>query len=535
VGSMSGAEAVVSSLKAHGVSTVFGIPGVHTLHIYDALRREPAIRHILARHEQGAGFMADGYARVTGKPGIACVITGPGVTNVATPVADAYADSIPLLVIATAGPRAWTGRPSGDLHELKDQFGVMRALAGWNRAVETLDEIPGAMRDAFRALKGGRCRGAYLQIPLDLLAQEDDMTIAPWVPPAVLGPNAAALAAAAKILREATRPVIVAGSGVTAANANHQLAQLAVLLGAPVLLGGKSRDVLPSDFPLALSVSGYGLPDALISLVSDADAVLVVGSKLGDQRTGQRRLRFAANLIHIEVDPAEIGRRYPARVAMECDAGAALASLIDALSDLPARVPPIAEIQRARASIEAQARKVFGPALDYLDAVRAATPPDGIIVADMTMLGYAAADYLPVHGPRTFIHASEICTIGCGLPLALGAKAGAPEKAVVALCGDGGFLLNTGELATAVQERLPVVVVVFNDSQYTAVKDEQRRAFGKRYIATDLVAPDYVALAKAFGADGVRAASPDQLRAAIDSALSTGRTTLIDTPLPRMF
>ncbi|MDB5074368.1 MAG: thiamine pyrophosphate-binding protein, partial [Chloroflexi bacterium] len=303
-------------------------------------------------------------------------------------------------------------------------------------------------------------------------------------------------------------------------------------LEAPVLLGGKSRDALPSDFRLALGVSGYGLTDELVELARNADVVLVVGSKLGDQRTGQGRLQFPGALIHIDIDPSEIGRRYPAQVGIAANAEVALSALVDALPNLTPRAAQTADVDRVRESIEIQARRAYGDRLAYLDAVRSATPPDGIIVADMTMLGYAAADYLPVTGPRTFIHSAELCTIGCGLPLALGAKVGASDRAVVALCGDGGFLLNPGELATAVQEQLPVVVVLFNDRQYTAVKNEQRRAFGARYIATDLRAPDYVALAHAFGADGVRADSPSALKDAIAAGLSSGRVTLIDTPLP---
>jgi acetolactate synthase-1/2/3 large subunit len=261
----------------------------------------------------------------------------------------------------------------------------------------------------------------------------------------------------------------------------------------------------------------------------------VVGSKLGDQRTGQGRLRFPCPLIQIDIDESEIGSRYPAQLGIVADCEAALSALLDTLADIEPREQGLEECERVRLSFVRQARHAFGPTLDYLDAVRQATPMDGIVVADMTMLGYAAADYLPVHRPRSFIHASELCTIGCGLPLGLGAKVGAPDKAVVALCGDGGFLLNTGELATAVQENIPVVVVLFNDAQYTAVKDEQRRAFGERYIATELRSPDYVAVAAAFGADAVRAESPEALKRALVAALDTGRVTLIDTPLARLF
>ncbi len=530
---LTGAQAVVATLRAHGVDTIFGIPGVHTLPIYDAILDEPGMRHILARHEQGAGFMADGYARASGQTGVVCTITGPGVTNVATPVASAYADSIPLLVISTSLPRSSAGRQRGELHELKDQLGVMEALAGWTRAVECVEEIPEALRDAFRGMRTRRPQAAYLQIPLDLLqieAEIDTPTPAPVMP---TPPSAADIAATVRLLRDAQRPLIVAGAGVTAARANRQLALLAELLGAPVLLGAKSHDALPNDHPLVLATSGYALPREVLALASDSDVALVIGSKLGAVRTGEGRLRLPSTLIQIDIDPAEIGRNYPVTVGVVADAGLALDVLLDALQDLPHERPSRAdEITLARAAISRHTHRVFGASIALLDAVREGLPREGIIVADMTMLGYASAEYLPVYEPRTYMHSAELCTIGCGLPMALGAKAAAPVRPVVALCGDGGFLLNVGELATAVQEKIDVVTIIFNDATYTAVKVEQLQHYNRRYIATDLRTPDYVALARSFGVNGVKANSPDELRDAIREAIHRSGSTLIEVPLP---
>jgi thiamine pyrophosphate-dependent acetolactate synthase large subunit-like protein len=530
---LTGAQAVIATLRAHGIDTIFGIPGVHTLPIYDAILEEPGMRHILARHEQGAGFMADGYARASGQPGVVCTITGPGLTNVATPVASAYADSIPLLVISTSLPRSSTGRRRGELHELKDQPGVMEALAGWTRAVECVEEVPEALRDAFRSMRVGRPRAAYLQIPLDLLqieAEIDTLTPAPVTP---VPPSAADIAAAVRLLREAKRPLIVAGAGVTAARANRQLALLAELLEAPVLLGAKSHDVLPNDHPLVIATSGYALPREVRAIASDSDVALVVGSKLGATRTADGRLRLPSTLIQIDIDPAEIGRNYPVTVGVVAGAGLALDALLDALQDLPPGRPSrVDEIALARDALNKHTQRVFGDSIALLDAVREALPREGIIVADMTMLGYASAEYLPVYEPRTYMHSGELCSIGCGLPMALGAKVAAPERPVIALCGDGGFLLNVGELATAVQEKIDVITIIFNDATYTAVKVEQLQHFNRRYIATDLLAPDYVALARAFGVNAVKANSPDELREAIREAINRSGSTLIEVPLP---
>lgn len=529
---LTGAEATIATLRAFGVQTVFGIPGVHTLPLYDVLYDEPGVRHVLARHEQGAGFMAEGYARATGKPGVVLSITGPGVTNLATPVASAYSDSIPLLVIASSLPLDVATYRRGELHELKNQLGVMDALAGWTRAVEYVEDIPVALHEAFQTMLQERPRGAYLQIPLDLFKKRADVEIPAPITVVRRKPTEQTLAAAVRLLREAKRPLLLAGMGVTAANANAELAQLAELLQAPVLLGSKSHAVLPGDFPLALPITG-NIPHQVQNLVSSADVVLVVGSKLNADRTDSGQLSFPQHLIQIDIDPTEIEREYAVAVPMVADARVALTALLEALHGVSVERPAyLQEIATLRESLRSRVVRVFGESVTLLDGVREALPRDGIVVADMTMLGYASAQYLPMYEPRSYIHPNELCTIGCGLPLAIGAKVGAPEKPVVALCGDGGFLLNASELATAVQEQVPVVVLLFNDATYTAVKNSQRRHFEKRYIATDLIAPDYIALARSFGARGVQAEGTETLRAALTDALQHTGPTLINVPLP---
>src|SRR6202165_4921905 len=529
---LTGGQAVIETLNAFGVDTIFGIPGVHTLPIYDAMLDTPGLRHILARHEQGAGFMADGYARISGKVGVVSVITGPGVTNVATPVADAYADAVPLLVIASSLPRASRGRRRGELHETKNQFGVMDALAGWTRAVEYAEEIPDAIRDAFRAMRTGRPRGAYIEIPLDVLEMGTQFTI---TPPALLAPplSSAKIPVIAKYLREAHRPLIIVGNGVTAAGANAQLLQLTELLGAPVLLDRKSRDTLPTRHPLVMTTSGYPLTSALYEIIGTSDVALVIDSSLGSSTPGQSKLRLPNTVLQIDREPSEIGRHFPVTLGMVADARFALDGLLAALQDAPRDRPSrYEEVAHIKGSLIEHVWQKYGGNMAFLDAVREAVPQDGVIVADMTKLGYASSEYLPLYEARTFIHPSELCSIGCGLPMALGAKVGAPDKPVVALCGDGGFLLNVGELATVAQEQIDVVMVVFNDATYTAVKQQQARRYHQRYIATDLRAPDYVLMAQAFGIHGLRVATPGDLGEALAHALQRGGSTLIEVTLP---
>jgi len=532
---LTGAQAVIATLRAHSVDTIFGIPGVHTLPIYDAIYHEEGLRHVLARHEQGAGFMAEGYARASGRVGVVCTITGPGVTNAATPVANAYADSVPLLVISSTLPRMSQGHGRGELHEVKDQLGVMEALTGWSRSVSHVEEIPDALADAFRSMCLGRPRGAYLQIPLDLLESTASVEIPVPAPIEPARPSAEAIVAAVQLLRRAKRPLIIAGAGVTAARANEQLALLAERLQAPVILGSKSHDVLPSDHPLVVATND-SLPPELDAFVAQCDVVLVVGSKLGSERTAGQRLPLSTQLIHIDIDPAEIGHNYPAHIGIATDAKAALEALLYVLRDYPQRpgTPP-SNLSELREALHNHMLRIHGETFSMLEGVRNGLrdlPRDTIIVADMTMLGYASAQYLPTYNPRTFIHPAEFCTIGCGLPLALGAQVAAPQRKVLTLCGDGGFLLNASELATAAQEQLPVIAVIFNDSTFTTVNKDQQKRFPNRYIATDLLAPDYVALARAFHATGIRVETPRELAQAIQEAARRSGPTVIDAQLP---
>lgn len=525
---LTGAQAVVATLRTHQINTIFGIPGVHTLSLYDAFYQEPGLRHILARHEQGAGFMAEGYARASGRPGVVCTITGPGATNVATPVASAYADSIPLLVISSG--LSSSGR--GELHEIKDQLAFMDALTGWTRVVREVEEIPCAVHDALQALYQGRPRGAYLQIPFPLLEAQAEMDIPAPVPIESPQPDQQAIHQAAALLRRARRPIIIAGAGVTMAVANDQLTALAERLQAPVLLGPKSHDVLPTSHPLVLTTND-SLPPALDRFVADSDVALVIGSKLGYSRTADGRLRFPADLIHIDIDPAEIGRDYPASVSIVADACPALEALLAELSDFSQPVCGRQEaIVRVREMLFQWTKQTHHEGFAFLESLQSCLPRESIVVADMTLLGYACAQWLPAYEPRTFIHPIELCTIGCGLPLAIGAKVACPERPVIALCGDGGFLLNASELATAAQENIPVVTLIFNDASFATVKLEQRRRFDGRYIATDPLTPDYLLLAQAFHIRAERVDTPATLGQAVRSALSHGGPSVIEVRLP---
>ncbi|MDI3339235.1 MAG: thiamine pyrophosphate-binding protein [Sphaerobacter sp.] len=526
---LKGGQAVVRALAAHGVEVVFGIPGVHTLEIYDALRDSP-IRHILARHEQGAGFMADGYARASGRPGVAIVITGPGITNVATPIGEAFSDSVPVLVVSSNVEQQWAGRMLGHLHDLKDQLGVMRAVTKWNAQATTVADVPGLVAEAFRQMATGRPRPTHVEVPLDVLREFGDVAVEPATIPSPPGPAAEEIERAVDRIVAAERIVIYCGGGAVASGAQPAITRLAERLGAPVLTSIMGKGSIAEDHPLALgNLWEPGSP--VEEVLRAADLALVFGSKLGAQDTEYQQMPLPSQLIRVDVDPEEIVRNYAPTQAIVADAAQSACALDERLAARgvqktgwsPAAVADVR--QRARAAAWGAEQT------PYIDALRAAIPRDGILVNDMTMMSYVACRLYPVYAPRTFFFPAGYGTLGYSLPAAIGAKIARPDAVVVPVVGDGGFQFTMQELATAVQFRLGLPIVIFNDSTYTAVKEAQARAFDRRYIAVDLINPDYVKLAEAYGIPGVRAESPDALAEAIRAAAQRDLPTIIDTPV----
>jgi len=524
-----GGQAVVRALEAHGVDVVFGIPGVHTLEIYDALRDSP-IRHILARHEQGAGFMADGYARASGRPGVAIIITGPGITNVATPIGEAYSDSIPVLVVSANVEQEWAGKMLGHLHDLKDQLGVMRAVTKWNDRATTVPAVSQLIAEAFRQMTTGRPRPTHVEVPLDVLRAFGEIEVASPEPIAPVAPDPQDVERAVSAIAAAERVVIYAGGGAVASGAHQAITELAERLGAPVLTSIMGKGSIAEDHPMALgNLWEPGSP--VEEVLRGADLALVIGSKLGAQDTDYQRMPMPSTIIRVDIDPEEIGRNYAPTQAIVADAELTARALVDHLaargvSKQSWKPEQVADIrQRARAVAWGAEQQ------PYVDALRSAIPRDGILVTDMTMMSYVSCRLYPVYEPRTFFFPAGYGTLGFSLPAAIGAKIARPDAMVVPIVGDGGFQFTMQEVATAVQFRLGLPIVIFNDSTYTAVKEAQAREFDRRFIAVDLVNPDYVKLADAYGIPGVRAESPDALAEAIRAAARRELPTIIDTPI----
>jgi thiamine pyrophosphate-dependent acetolactate synthase large subunit-like protein len=526
-----GGEWVVEALRAEGVRHAFGIPGVHNLAIYDALLGQTDIRHILARHEAGAGFMADGYARASGRPGVVLVTTGPGATYALTPLVEAYAGSQPVLLIASDIPAELIGKGLGALHEVPNQIDCLRPVSRWAETLAAGRDIPGAVQGAFHLFRTGRPGPIALSIPTDLLTARVEAQLTPpgqgRRPPCDVS---LIEAAAERYLRPARRPLVVAGGGVVAAGAEAELAALAERLGAPVITSVMGRGSLAETHPRWLGV----LSDRRASqpALEAADVILAVGCRFAHRSTRglllNLQLRPEQVLIHLDLDPTVIGKIVPATLGIVGDARDGLAGLLAALGPGPGT----AEWDWSRLAAQRAARGPrYTATIDrFLRILRESLPADTIVVSDQTGINYWMEWHFPVLASRTFLYPVGSATLGYGVPAAIGARVAQPDRPVVAVVGDGGFLYSVNELATAVKYALPVVFLVVNDQRYGAIKYLQEAIFG-RWGETELANPDFPALARAFGAAGHRADDLDQLGPALAKAMAHPGPTVLELPL----
>jgi acetolactate synthase-1/2/3 large subunit len=523
-----GAEAVVRRLRDHGVSHVFGYPGGQLTPIYDALYREGSIRHVLARDEQAAAFMADGYARATGRPGVSLAVCGPGVLNAATPLATAYTDSIPILLISGQIPTTGLGLRSGYYHE-NDQLQACSTLTKHRARVERVEDLSADLDRCFTALTQDRQGPVLLEVPLDV--QRAEMPAKhPWpstpAPARPRRPDPGEINALAELISGWRKPLLLAGGGVVSANAGALLSQVADRLGAPIFHSLLGKSAVSSDHPLKKSLPWSRATSDVTNmalymspLFTEADGLLAVGCRFTQATTGSWAMPVPASLVQIDIDPAEIGRHYPVALGIEADARAALENLLDRLPAKPR--PPWAGADPARKPWRL-------PGLDLVGALRRALPRDSILAADITRLGYILLADFPVYEPRTFLHPAGFVAMGYGLPAALGAKAAFPDRVVAAVAGDGCFLMSGMELATAVQERLPVIVILVNDGSLTLIKAIQQRRYEGRYLGVDLHNPDFGQFAAAFGIRYWQPQTDPEFEKSLRAAMETGEPALLE-------
>ncbi|MFO7942222.1 MAG: thiamine pyrophosphate-binding protein [Bacillota bacterium] len=527
---MTGGEAVVAALLRENVDTVFGIPGVHTLAIYDALwDRQDKLRHIVTRHEGGAGFMADGYARASGIPGVNLVITGPGVTNSATAMGQAFSDSSPLLMISSQNDSRYMDRDMGALHQMKDQMAHTYGCTAWNARITEVGAIPEAVFDAFNYLRTERPRPVHLEIPTDVLEMESEVEVGDPPKPLFVAPDPSEVSAAARIMAESKRPLIWLGGG--AKDAPEEITRLVELLGAAVITTSAGKGVVSEAHPLSL---GNCLrSDIFKEKIEYFDAILVIGSELGVAETAGGELNLPSEMIWVDLEPRESKYEYVPTLTVRSDAELFARALHEELegttfSDRESYRDFVADL---REDLHGE----YSSALDLemariMAGIRDALGPDDVLVADMTTLCYRASRIYPAYAPRTYLFPQGFGTLGWSVPAAYGAKLALPDRKVAAIAGDGGFLFAAQELATAVKYEIPVPVVIPNNDHYGIVAKTMERRYG-RSMATDIHNPDYVKYAEAFGARGVRLEDASQLLETLNEAFETPGPTLIDLPV----
>lgn len=507
-------EALVGLLEAYGVDTIFGIPGVHNVEMYRALPRSK-IRHILPRHEQGAGFMADGYARATGKPGICFTITGPGLTNILTPMGQAWSDSIPMLVISSALDVTDSAQGRGRLHEMIDQLGAARSVTNLAMRAYTARDVQDCVAAAFSHFASSRPRPAYLEIPLDVLKQP---AMDGWRPRTLAErpfPQTAAIEAAVRKLTSAKSPVVVAGGG--ALHASDAIIAIMNATGATLFTTTAGKGAVTAGHDANW---GYSLSNEFAqNQINKSDCILAIGTELSETDFWNSNFRIASNLIRIDIDPSSLARPHTAEIPILADAreaAEAIAGRLIATHTSTSQPRPEPEPDALRKALT-----------DVLAVIRSSLPAETVIASDMTQIAYAANEIFPVNQPRTWLHPVGFGTLGFGLPAAIGAKFGVGKKPVAALVGDYGLQYTINELATAVEHQLPIPILLWNNDALGQIRDDMVSK-GIQPNAVTLRNPDFQMLARAYGANTAKPANLKELGADITAALKANGPTLIE-------
>ncbi|WP_428682473.1 thiamine pyrophosphate-dependent enzyme [Reyranella sp.] len=519
------AQTVLSMLEVNGIDTLFCLPGVQNDPFFDALYdRTNALRPIHARHEQACAYMALGYAMATGKPSAYVVVPGPGFLNTTAALATAYAVNAPVLALTGQIQQSMIGRNVGLLHELPDQLAIMRGLTKWADRIPSPTAAPGLVNEAFRRLLSGRRRPVALECAMDTWARRAPVELIGSAATADPCPvDEEAVERAAKLLGDAEHPMIVVGGG--AQGAGEYVQRIAELLDAPVMTGRMGQGVIDGRHRLSITApAGY-------RFWGEADVVLAVGTRLQPQQQNWG-LDDTLKIVRIDADSEELDRHRKPEIGIVGDATATLKLLAEYLEKHARKHSGRAEhVAGIKAAATRKIHETLAPQIAYLEAMRKALPDDGILVDELTQMGYAARFAWPTYKPRTFLSPGYQGTLGWGYATALGAKVARPDTAVLSISGDGGFMFTAMEMATAAQHGIGVVAVVFSDGAFGNVRRIQQQSFNNRTIATDLRNPDFVKLAESFGVDAVRVGSPDELGAAISRGIAKGAPLLIDCPV----
>jgi len=535
---MTGADLLVQSLYAAGVRVLFGMPGSHTVAIYDALERHGGIRTILMRNEQAGAFAADGYARVTGKPGVVCTTAGPGATNALTGIAEAWGDSVPVLLLSGQVNHDRLHQECGNYHEI-DLESIFRPCTKYVGTVMDNQQIPAMVAQAFQAMTVGRPRPAALMLPQDLMAAEvvvqaarlHGSGVGAGEPPA---PRRHDVQLAAQLLGQAQKPILLAGGGAVWADAGPELRELAERLHCPVVTSQQGKGIVDERDPLSL---GHARSAKGKTATPHADAMLAVGCRFTEVMTGFRKLQVPKRLIQIDINAGEIGMNHPAEIGIVADAKEALQAILAALPK---------KVASDWSDIWPAARAAKRPTSEWLvNTLRAELPDDAVVFTDASEMAYRMHTDYPAYVPRSFFYPSNYIALGWGFPAAIGAAVACKfsprpsggegpgvrgDRIVVSFSGDGGFVMTCQELATAARYQLRLIVIVHNDNAYGAIKHLQRIKYEGRYLDTDLNNPDVLELAHAFGVPARRASDAASFADALREAQARGGPSMIEVP-----
>ncbi|MCS4541135.1 MAG: acetolactate synthase large subunit [Euryarchaeota archaeon] len=533
---MTGGKAILESLKRHGVKVIFGLPGGAILPLYDDIYKDKDIRHILVRHEQVAAHASDGFARASGKPGICMATSGPGATNLTTGIANAYMDSSPVIAFTGQVARPLIGN---DAFQETDACGITLPITKHNFKIMKTKEIPQIIKMAFKIATTGRPGPVHIDLPRDVQSEETDFDFEaepemPGYKPTIEG-HPLQIKRAAEIISEAERPIVLAGGGVIHSNASPELSVFAEMLGSPVTTTFMGKSSFPENHPLALGTIGMHGKKAANKAVTESDVLIAIGCRFSDRSTGNVQY-FAQNakIIHIDIDPAEIGKNIKIFVPIVGDAKRVLKSLIERLKEIYKKGKTTAWVEKIN-----QFKKEFQPKMDYdeipikpqrvMKELNSIIDSNTIITTEVGQNQMWAGHFLEVHHPRQFISSGGLGTMGFGFPAAIGAKVARPEATVIDVAGDGSFLMVEQDLATCVLEKIPVIVLILDNRRLGMVSQWQELFYGGRLSATLLgESPDFVKLTEAYGAKAEYVTRPNEIRPALERAIKSNEPYVLD-------
>ena len=522
-GDLNVGEATIQLLERYGVDTLFGIPGVHTLELCRGLNRS-RIHHVQARNEQGAGFMADGFARVSGRPGVALVISGPGVTNALTAVGQAYADSIPMLVLSSDAPSYTLGKGWGCLHEVPSLTGTTTPLTALSATALQPEDVPALIAKAFSIFSSERPRPVHIAIPLDVLAMPAGGDWQPIELPERPAPTAKKIERACELLRQARQPMILVGGGAWLAS--EAITEIAEKLGAAVIASTNGKGIISDSHPLSLSAGR--VRSEVSQYLKNADVVLAVGTELSEVDNFVDTLEIDGKLIRIDLDPRKITDLFPAEVGIIGGARTSTEAIARGLGEeVTPRAETAVEVAAIRRAIRRQLSEREQRHCKALDVLRAALPPETIVMGDICQPVYTGAFAFDVARPKLWHYPAGYCTLGCGLPGAIGARLALPEAPVVTIVGDGGFMFTVQELVTAVELKLALPIILWNNEGLKQIEDGMRER-NIEPVGVNGINPDFIALARSCGCNAVKIDSAQSLTAAVREALRAEVPTLIE-------